>query len=468
MRGRLPGQDMVAQDSPVAEPTPFTSDLVKNRLQPPPYNERHTLAEHSLELESRIQRILSENALKVDQFKLSDSERGALLQILQRIRPDVHDLRKVLLLTGRPPDERERGLSAAPDWDDSFLQWLCDNWGQHVHPEADYYYLRALSLYQFSQSDLIAIRGPQRQKEYVRMSLIKAREAYIALMAALRKSDDSVGKYWRYHILASRIHQELVCCHLSQLGVAFENFKRVCSRKHFVPLCIEAHLLIDEILGHERTFGTKASDILYNEARESVVEALNSFHQGIQFYPSSPSTSHNQDYLKAQEWAAMANVARAYTLSTCDFQSRLTWTQHSIALVTGAIREDRACKIPYVETIARAYKDFAFWIHSHPERPLMVFPDVTPMFKEMQFASLAGRSSITIECALMMSLTCISRKLLHEYSQEAVHWVNQLQISFPYYDVDPWYLQAVRDFQAKENAMKEIRQHRANAKLDSK
>ncbi|KAG0090666.1 hypothetical protein BGZ92_002438 [Podila epicladia] len=458
MRGRLPGQDMVAQDSPVAEPTPFTSDLVKNRLQPPPYNERHTLAEHSLELESRIQRILSENALKVDQFKLSDSERGALLQILQRIRPDVHDLRKVLLLTGRPPDERERGLSAAPDWDDSFLQWLCDNWGQHVHPEADYYYLRALSLYQFSQSDLIAIRGPQRQKEYVRMSLIKAREAYIALMAALRKSDDSVGKYWRYHILASRIHQEL------------------------------AHLLIDEILGHERTFGTKASDILYNEARESVVEALNSFHQGIQFYPSSPSTSHNQDYLKAQEWAAMANVARAYTLSTCDFQSRLTWTQHSIALVTGAIREDRACKIPYVETIARAYKDFAFWIHSHPERPLMVFPDVTPMFKEMQFASLAGliyarnamnlakqsdtclpdHYCLTIECALMMSLTCISRKLLHEYSQEAVHWVNQLQISFPYYDVDPWYLQAVRDFQAKENAMKEIRQHRANAKLDSK
>ncbi|KAF9330068.1 hypothetical protein BG006_006951 [Podila minutissima] len=454
MRGRLPGQDVGAQDTPVADPTPFTRDLVENRLQPTPYNEQQTLAEHSLELESRIQRTLSDNAPKVDQFKLSDSERAAFLQTMQRIRPDVHELRKVLLLTGRPPDERERGLPAAPDWDDSFLQWLCDNWGQHVHPEPDYYYLRALSLYQFSQSDLIAIRGPQRQKEYIRMSLIQAREANLALMAALQKSDDSVGKYWRYHILASRIHQGL------------------------------AHLLIKEIQGHEHTFGTKASELLYNEARESVVEALNSFHQGIQHYPSSPSRSHNQDYVKGQEWAAMANVARAYTLSASDFHTRLTWTQHSIALVTGAIREDKARKVPYVETIARAYKDFAFWIHSHPERPLMVFPDVTPMFKEMQFASLAGliyaRSAmdlakqsdtclphhycLTIECALMMSLTCISRKLLHEYSQEAVHWVNQLQISFPYYDIDPWYLQAVRDFQAKENAMKEIRQHRMKAK----
>lgn len=64
----------------------------------------------------------------------------------------------------------------------------------------------------------------------------------------------------------------------------------------------------------------------------------------------------------------------------------------------------------------------------------------------------------------MMSLTCISQKLLHEYSQEAAHWVNQLQISFPFYDINPWYLQAARDFQAKENAMKEIRRHREKAK----
>ncbi|KAF9284976.1 hypothetical protein BGZ74_001612 [Mortierella antarctica] len=165
----------------------------------------------------------------------------------------------------------------------------------------------------------------------------------------------------------------------------------------------------------------------------------------------------------------MANVARAYTLSTSDFHTRLTWNQHSTALGTGAIREDKARTVPYAETIARAYKDFAFWIHSHPERPLMVFPDVTPMFKEMQFASLAGliyaRSAmdlakqsdtclphhycLTIECGLMMSLTCISRKLLHEYSQEAVHWVNQLQISFPYYDIDPWYLQLSEIFRPK-------------------
>ncbi|KAG0034707.1 hypothetical protein BGZ82_005621 [Podila clonocystis] len=285
------------------------------------------------------------------------------------------------------------------------------------------------------------------------MALIQAREANFALTAALRKSDDSVGNYWRYHILASRIHQGL------------------------------ALLLIQEIQSHECIFGTKASYLMYNEARESVVEALNSFHRGIQRYPGAPSRSHNQDNVKAQEWVAMANVARAYTLSASDFQSRLTWTQHSIVLLTGAICEDKACKAPYMEIIARVYKDFAFWIYSHPERPLMVFPDVTPMFKEMQFAALAGliyaRSAVgvskqsdtclprhyclTIEGALMMSLTCISRKLLHEYSQEVVHWVNQLQISFPYYDIDPWYLQAVRDFQAKESAMSEIRKRREKA-----
>ncbi|KAG0329948.1 hypothetical protein BG000_011886, partial [Podila horticola] len=355
---------------------------------------------------------------------------------MQRIRPDVHELREALTVTGRPPDERERGLPAAPDWDDYFLQWLCDNWGQHVHAEPDYYYLRALSLYQFSQSDLIAVRGPQRQKEYIRMALIQAREANLSMTAALKKSDDS------------------------------------------------ACLLIEEIQSHEHTFGTKASDLMYDEARESVVEALSSFHRSIQRYPSSPPRSHNNDNAKAMEWGVMANVARAYTLSASDFQGRLTWTQHSVALATGAIREDKACKVPFLETIARAYKDFAFWIHSHPERPLMVFPEITPMFKEMQFAALAGliyaRSAmdvarqsdarlphhycLTIECALMMSLTCISQKLLHEYSQEAAHWVNQLQISFPFYDINPWYLQAARDFQAKENAMKEIRRHREKVK----
>lgn len=250
MKGRLPRQDVGAQDTPVAEPTRFTRDLVENRLQQPPYNERQTLEEHSLELESRIQRTLSENAHKVDHLKLSDSERATLLSTMQRIRPDVHGLREALskcstnthfgvtsrntqaspvldesvsfvfatAVTGRPPDERERGLPAAPDWDDYFLQWLCDNWGQHVHAEPDYYYLRALSLYQFSQSDLIAVRGPQRQKQYTRMALIQAREANLSMTAALKKSDDSVGNYWRYHILASRIHQGLACRHFEPIG----------------------------------------------------------------------------------------------------------------------------------------------------------------------------------------------------------------------------------------------------------
>ncbi|KAG0019104.1 hypothetical protein BGZ82_000240, partial [Podila clonocystis] len=80
----------------MAEPTPFTRDLVENRLQPPPYNEQQTLAEHSLELESRIQRTPSGNAPKVDLLKLSDSERATLLQTMRRIRPDVHGLREAL------------------------------------------------------------------------------------------------------------------------------------------------------------------------------------------------------------------------------------------------------------------------------------------------------------------------------------------------------------------------------------
>ncbi|KAF8934791.1 hypothetical protein CPC16_005177 [Podila verticillata] len=466
MKGRLPMNDpstpllepdVDAQD-PVVEPAAFTRDLVEDRLQPPPYNERQTLAEHSLELESRIQRTFSENAPRVDWYKLSDSERATLWQNMRRVRADVHQLRLVLILTGRPPDERERDHPAAPDWDDNFLQWLCNNWGQHVHSEPDYYFLRALILYQFSRSNLVAIRGSRREKEYLRMALIQAQEANLALTAALRKSDDRVGNYWRYHMLTSKIHQAM------------------------------ARLLIEEIQDHERTLGTKASDQLYDEARESAVEALNSFHRGIQCYPSPPLRSQNQDSVKAEEWASMANVAQAYLRTTSDFQSRLTWTQHLITLVTGAIREDKARWVPSLETIAKAFNDFAYWIHSHPERPLMVFPDVTPMFKEMQFSALAGliyaRSTLDaamqsdtclphhycliIECALMMALTCISRKLLDEYSQETAHWVRQLQNSFPFYDIDPWYLQTVRNIQAKENATEEIRQSREKARLDPK
>ena len=91
----LPRQEVDAQD-PIVEPTPFTRDLVEDRLQPPPYNERQTLTEHSLELESRIQRALSENAPKIDQYKLSDSERASLWQNMQRVQADVQQLRQVL------------------------------------------------------------------------------------------------------------------------------------------------------------------------------------------------------------------------------------------------------------------------------------------------------------------------------------------------------------------------------------
>lgn len=104
MKGRLPmndpstpllGQDVDAHD-PAVEPAPFTRDLVEDRLQPPPYNEQQTLAEHSLELESRIQRTLSENAPRVDRYTLSDSERATLWQNMKQVQADAHQLRQVL------------------------------------------------------------------------------------------------------------------------------------------------------------------------------------------------------------------------------------------------------------------------------------------------------------------------------------------------------------------------------------
>ncbi|KAF9430755.1 hypothetical protein BGZ94_004290 [Podila epigama] len=237
---------------------------------------------------------------------------------------------------------------------------------------------------------------------------------------------------------------------------------------------------MDEVQEYEATSGLKASDQLLQQVRKDVVEAFHAFLRGIELYPNaSISQSHLRlESFKASEWMAMAQVALAYTSLTSDFENRMVWTQHSVALLVGSLREDKTLQLECLEKISAAYLSFAMWIYEQPERPLLVYPEITPVFKEMQFAALAGQLYAKqahevalsenrctpqhycqrIDCTFMLSLSCISTELLHHFSQEATHWIQELEITFPFFDIEPTYIHAAFTSQAKSDAIHEIQQ----------
>ncbi|KAG0345331.1 hypothetical protein BG004_003788 [Podila humilis] len=410
----------------VVESEPFSKQNVENRLAPEPYDEYQAIAVHFHETEARIHRDMNETAPNVPLYMLTSEEYNSILQTLRTVRQDIHDMRDVLRLTGRPPDEREKGCAPIPDWDDYFCYRLCDKWGQHPHSEPDYYHLRAYGLYSLGTCALVGLRGRQRQKEYLRMALIQSREARRALENILQSTpDDDIHNYWRYSELTCSIHSELV--HDS----FFSSLLRV---------GLGALLLIDEILVHESTNKTMAPRALHDELRENMVQALSYFHRSIRASPSSPLFLNVQNEQKCSNrvdvYMTMAHVASSYLRTLHDHQIYSIWVQHTINLFSGALRENSGISHMILQDIALAYRQYAYWIHSHPDRQCMVFPEVTPVFKEMQYAAVAA------------------------VVRQAAWSIERLQQDFPAFQIDPNYLSLVQDLNVRDRSEALIRQYR--------
>lgn len=68
-----------------------------------------------------------------------------------------------------------------------------------------------------------------------------------------------------------------------------------------------------------------------------------------------------------------------------------------------------------------------------------------------------------INSLYMMSLVCISPRLIHSYSRKAAYWVDQLRIKFPSRKVEPAYVHAAELMAAKDRAMETIAIRRQDA-----
>ncbi|KAF9922229.1 hypothetical protein BGZ65_009764, partial [Modicella reniformis] len=207
---------------------------------------------------------------------------------------------------------------------------------------------------------------------------------------------------------------------------------------------------IKEIREYETVVGLPAPDSLIERTRQWVSLALRSFHQGMKYYPNI-SRSMDKPF-KDQEWRKMATLADLYTDLTDEYPARQMWSQHTIKLLKGALHEDRSKACQLQQQLSKVYLQFALWIHEQPDKPLLLFPKVSPMFHEMQRSAIAALIYAkhamhnaqaedmhpdlycqVINSLYMMSLVCISPHLIHAYSRRAAYWIDQLRVKFPWH-----------------------------------
>lgn len=148
----------------------------------------------------------------------------------------------------------------------------------------------------------------------------------------------------------------------------------------------------------EHLTGSPAADQLLEDADDLATRALRSFHQGIKHYPNH--TEVTAEPFLDLEWSKMATIAESYARLLNDFYSRKTWTQHAVQLLIGAIRENNKNCRQYLMRISRIYLDYAFWIHEHPQEPLVTLSKPSRMFLEMRQASIAGNSRDSLDKGL--------------------------------------------------------------------
>ncbi|KAG0255896.1 hypothetical protein BG011_004869 [Mortierella polycephala] len=210
---------------------------------------------------------------------------------------------------------------------------------------------------------------------------------------------DIIDKYWRYPVIISYVQRQ------QALGV------------------------IAEIKEHEALTGLPAPESLHEKASQHVSQAMHSFRQGMKSYPNI--SAYANETLKGQEWNYMAALSESYTLLLRDFHSRQNWTQHTIELLTEALRENKNKSNEFLERISKAYLHYALWIHEQPDRPMRIMPKPCPMFLEMRKTSIFG-------------------------IREASYWIDQLKSKFPQYRIKPYYLYTAKLMDSKDKAIHSI------------
>jgi hypothetical protein len=108
---------------------------------------------------------------------------------------------------------------------------------------------------------------------------------------------------------------------------------------------------------------------------------------------------------KDQEWCKMATLTDFYTDLTDEYSARQIWSQHTIKLLKEALHEDRS-KASYIQLqISKVHLRFSLWIHEQPEKPLLLFPKVSPMFQEMRRSAIAGKDIDCVDNARTRPIT---------------------------------------------------------------
>ncbi|KAF9192786.1 hypothetical protein BGZ51_004771 [Haplosporangium sp. Z 767] len=461
MRGRLPEAKQAPSDQRAA-PTagyprlietqlPFTDacpgSLHNSRHSYEPSDEEIALQGIAHEMQEQLRRVLSDPATRVTPHLINQREHMALMGIARIVQQDMLFLQAGLSRAARPPDERDGEYTPAPDWDDEYLTALIDGWNEPVLLESDYYLLRSMCLYELAVSVQVKVLRLEKVQKFLNMALTLALKGYRILQEVLVQGD-IVDKYWRYPLIISYVQRQQVRGKIA-LGV------------------------IAEIKEHEALTGLPAPECLHEKTSQHVFQAMYAFRQGMKSYPNI-STNANEA-LKDQEWNYMATLSESYTLLLRDFHSRQNWTQHTVELLTGALRENKNKSNELLERISKAYLRYALWIHEQPDYPMCIVPKPCPMFLEMRKASIfalvyAKKVLDTgsdedlrpkhyrqmIDCLYMMSLVCVSSHLIHSFSREASYWIDQLKSKFPQYRIEPYYLHAAKLMNSKDNAIQSI------------
>jgi len=87
----------------------------------------------------------------------------------------------------------------------------------------------------------------------------------------------------------------------------------------------------------------------------------------------------------------MANLTDSFADLTDEYSARQLWSQHTIKLLKSALHEDRTKASQFQLHISKVHLRFSSWIYEQPEKPLLLFPKVSPMFQEMQRSAIAGK-----------------------------------------------------------------------------
>ncbi|CAO3563127.1 unnamed protein product [Mortierella alpina] len=351
-----------------------------------------------------------------------------------------------LVRAGRPPDQRDGEYTPAPDWDTDYVTALVEEWQEPVSLESDYYILRSMCLYELAMSVQVKVLGLEKVERYLRMASTLAQKGYAILRTTLRQ-EGAEDRHWRCQMLICYIFQQ------------------------------QTVQVIEELCETEQLEGSPTADQLLEEAGQLVTRALRSFYHGIKHYPNHLKTTA-EPFLDL-EWSKMATTAESYVRLLNDFYVRQTWTQHTVQLLNGAIRENKKTSGPYLTRISRMYLEYAFWIREQSQELLVPLSEPSRMLQEMRQASVAAliyakqamqsfkeedlrpeHFCQIIDCLYMMSLVCVCPDLIDSYSREASFWIDQLQSKFPHHQINPSYRHSAKLISSKDAAMGAILEQR--------